>query len=75
MDVKSEINIFEIACFVIMQAYVPALNAWGLFNYMLYKYDLFIAVVCSVILIIIIIIKFYFRQYIYIHTCTVCPYS
>ena len=43
--------IFEIARFAIMQAYVHALRAWGLFNYMLHKYDLFITVVCSVILI------------------------
>ena len=48
---NSEINIFEIARFAIMQAYVHALRAWGLFNYMLHKYDLFITVVCSVILI------------------------
>ena len=34
-----------------MHAYVHALRAWGLFNYMLQKYDLFIAVVCSVKLI------------------------
>ena len=34
-----------------MQAYVHALRAWGLFNYMLHKYDMFITVVCSVVLI------------------------
>ena len=34
-----------------MQAYVHALRAWGLFNYMLHEYDQFITVVCSVILI------------------------
>ena len=48
---NSEINIFEIDRFAIMQAYVHALRAWGLFKYMLHKYDLFITVVWSVILI------------------------
>ena len=49
---SSEINIFEIARFAIMQAYAHALfRAWGLFNCMLHKYDLFITVVCSVIII------------------------
>ena len=34
-----------------MQVYVHALMTWGLFNYMLHKYDLCITIVCSVILV------------------------
>ena len=34
-----------------MQAYVHALMAWGLFNYVLNKDDIFITVVCSAIFI------------------------
>ena len=51
LEVNSEINIFEIARSAIMQAYVHALRAWGLFYYMLHTYDMFVSVVCSVILI------------------------